>query len=164
MAKGKFEKWLEPENLILAEGWSRDGLSQKQIAHNMGIGLTTLKEWIARFPSIASAIKKGKEVADYEVENALFKSACGYYAEETVVEIDESGKRKVKQTKKFIPGNPAAQIFWLKNRKPDKWKDRKEQAITSVVSEQDIKDVEDFLNGITFDEAETPAEVKGDTV
>ena len=45
VAKGKYQKWLEPENLILLEGWARDGLTDEQIAHNMGIAYSTFKEW-----------------------------------------------------------------------------------------------------------------------
>lgn len=156
MAKGKYEKWLQPENLILVEGWARDGLSNEQIAHNMGIALTTLKDWVGKFPTISTAIKKGKEVADYEVENALFRTACGYEVEETHVEIDEKGNKKVKRIKKHIAGNPTAQIFWLKNRKPSQWKDRREEVVTaSIVDQTTIDEIEDFINGFSSGEEET---------
>ena len=98
MAKSKADRWLEPDGLILIEGWARDGLTNEQIAHNMGVGLSTLKEYRNRYPAIETALKKGKEVADYMVENALFKSA--------------------------MEGNTTAQIFWLKNRRPSKWRDK----------------------------------------
>ena len=74
----RIDEWLEPDKLILLEGWSRDGLTQEQIAHNMGIGLTTLKEWRKKEPTIEATLKKGREVADYEVENALFKNALDF--------------------------------------------------------------------------------------
>lgn len=98
MAKSKADRWLEPDGLILIEGWARDGLTNEQIAHNMGVGLSTLKEYRNRYPAIETALKKGKEVADYMIENALFKSA--------------------------MEGNTTAQIFWLKNRRPQKWRDK----------------------------------------
>ena len=88
------------EKAILIEGWARDGLSQQQIADNLGIGLTTLKDYRKKSPTISTAIKKGREVSDYHVENALYQSA--------------------------INGNVTAMIFWLKNRKPNEWKDKKE--------------------------------------
>lgn len=97
----KYQEWLEPDNLCRLEGWARDGLTDEQIAHNMGIGLTTLKEWKKKHPPIASALKKGKEVVDYEVENALLKAA--------------------------MEGNVTAQIYWLKNRKPKMWRDKPEE-------------------------------------
>ena len=75
MAKGKYQRWLEPDGLLLLEGWARDGLTDEQIAGNIGITATTLYEWKNRFPEISEALKKGKEVVDYQVENALLSSA-----------------------------------------------------------------------------------------
>ena len=71
MAKGKYEKWLKEEILLLLEGWARDGLTDEQIAKNIGIGERTLYEWKEKYPQISQSLKKGKEVVDYEVENAL---------------------------------------------------------------------------------------------
>lgn len=140
MAHPKWKEWTEPEKLILLEGWARDGLTQEQIAHNMGINVTTLQKWKMGLKDddpkskIFCALKKGKEVADFEVENALFKSACGYYVEEEVLERDpDTGLMVVaKRTRKYIPPSNTAQIFWLKNRKQDSWKDKREEV-------QDIK-------------------------
>ena len=73
MAKGKYETWQEDDNITLLGAWARDGLTQAQIAKNMGIALSTLKEWIKKYPAISAALKKGKELADYEMENALYK-------------------------------------------------------------------------------------------
>lgn len=98
MAKGKYQRWLEPEGLQLLEGWARDGLTDEQIAKNMGISYSTLKEWKNKYSAISATLKKGKEVVDYEVENALLNAA--------------------------LAGNTTAQIFWLKNRRPDKWRDK----------------------------------------
>ena len=86
--------------MTLLEGWARDGLTDEQIAHNAGITAATLYEWKKKYPEISEALKKGKEVVDFEVENALLQTA--------------------------LSGNVAAQIFWLKNRKPDKWRDKPE--------------------------------------
>lgn len=98
IAKGKYKKWLEKDNLTLLQGWARDGLTEEQIASNIGISRSTLNEWKERFPDISDTLKRGKEVVDYEIENALAQSA--------------------------LDGNVTAQIFWLKNRRPDKWKDK----------------------------------------
>ena len=78
MAKGKYSEWLEPEKLIIIEGWARDGLTDKQIAKNIGVSEQTLNVWKNRFPSFLESLKKGKEVVDREVENALLKRALGY--------------------------------------------------------------------------------------
>ncbi|WP_331477041.1 helix-turn-helix domain-containing protein [Blautia sp.] len=100
VAKGKYEEWLEPEGLLLLEGWARDGLIDEQISERIGINPATLYDWKKKYPKISEALKKGKEVVDYRVENALLDNA--------------------------INGDTTAQIFWLKNRRPDKWRDKRD--------------------------------------
>lgn len=117
----KYDKWLEPENLIRIEGWASDGLTEKQIAEDkMHVSLTSLKDWKNKFPPIMTALKRGKEVPDREVENALFKSAIGYERTETV--IDSKGFEHT--ITKWYPPNITAIIFYLKNRKPEQWRDK----------------------------------------
>ena len=101
MANPRYFEWLEPDKLILIQGWARDGLTEEQIAHNMGISIKTLYNWKQKKEClpILQALKSGKEVIDYIVENSLLKAAR--------------------------EGNVTAQIFWLKNRKPDKWRDKR---------------------------------------
>lgn len=131
MAKGKYHEWLTEEGLLKLEGWARDGLTDEQIAHNMGIGSRTLHEWKQKFPQIMQSLKKGKDVVDTLVENALLKRALGYeYTEVTSVRVKdpETGEIKmvdVKKVTKEVTPDTTAQIFWLKNRRPDKWRDVK---------------------------------------
>ena len=120
MANGKYQQWLEPEGLTLLEGWARDGLTDEQIAGNIGINTSTLYDWKNKFPKISEALKKGKEVVDIQVENALLKRALGYDFQETRVEKSDKDGTKIIQTLKHIPADTTAQIFWLKNRRPDK--------------------------------------------
>ena len=118
----KINEWLENDKLILLEGWARDGLTDEQIAKNMGIAPSTLYEWKKKSKEFSESLKKGKEVIDFEVENALLKRALGYeYEEETY----ENGIL-TKKVKKHVAPDTTAQIFWLKNRKPNTWKDRVE--------------------------------------
>lgn len=126
MAKGKYQQWLEPEGLTLLEGWARDGLTDEQIAGNIGINPATLYEWKGKYPEISEALKRGKEVVDYQVENALLKRALGYDYQEERVEISQKDGRKVTQTVKHVPPDTAAMIFWLKNRRRDRWRDKPE--------------------------------------
>jgi len=122
MAKGKYHDWITDEGLLLIEGWARDGLTDEQIAHNMGIKRQTLYEWMKRFPDISDALKKGKEVVDRQVENALLKNALGFYYEEETV----TNKGDVVTVRKYEKPNTTAQIFWLKNRKPQVWRDKQQ--------------------------------------
>lgn len=149
MAKSKADEWLEKDKLTLLEGWARDGLTDEQIANNIGISRSTLFEWRKNNQDIANALKKGKEVVDIEVENALLKKALGYNvpvqkAFKVKEVIYQDGKR-LKEIERIeyaeeeihIPADTTAQIFWLKNRKPDKWRDKivdseNEEAITNA--------------------------------
>ena len=142
MAKGKYADWITEDGLLLLEGWARDGLTDEQIAHNIGINVKTLWDWKVRFDPICNAIKKGKAPVDIQVENALLKRALGYEYEEVTTEItetpyiDRKGKERVrkqkhvKKTKKIVLPDTTAQIFWLKNRRPDKWRDKREEAVS----------------------------------
>ncbi|WP_026676767.1 transposase [Fictibacillus gelatini] len=122
MATGKYHEWLEDEGLIKIEGWARDGLTDEQIAHNMGITRKTLYEWKNKYSDICDALKRGKEVIDRQVENALLKRALGYVYDEITYE----GGIEVKRVRKQVQPDTTAQIFWLKNRKPDVWRDKRE--------------------------------------
>lgn len=120
--KGKYEEWLTDEGLIKLEGWARDGLTDEQIAVNVGISRSTLNEWKKKYPDISDTLKRGKEVVDREVENALLKSALGFHYQEEMV----SNKGEVVQVTKYEKPNTTAQIFWLKNRKHPTWRDKQD--------------------------------------
>lgn len=126
MAKGKYQEWLTPEGLLKIEGWARDGLIDEQIAQNIGIRAATLYEWKKRFPEISEALKRGKEVVDRQVENALLKRALGYEYEEVKEKFEGGILTERTVTKKEVVADTTAQIFWLKNRKPDTWRDKPE--------------------------------------
>lgn len=97
MAKGIYKKWLENDNLILLQGWKRNGLTDEQIAKNIGINVRTLDKWKAKYGRIGQALKVGHEQANYAVEGKLLKKA--------------------------MSGNTTAMIFWLKNNWRDKYND-----------------------------------------
>jgi transposase-like protein len=158
MAKGKYEYWLTPDGLLLLEAWARDGLTDEQVAKNIGINRDTLYTWKKKYPDISDALKRGKEVIDVEVENALFKKATGF--NKTVKKaikvkevIYENGKRKSEKEhieyadeEVYIPPDTTAQIFWLKNRKPDIWRDKQNVELSG-----EVKTVNPYA-GLTTDE------------
>lgn len=135
--------------MLFLEGWAREGLTNEQIALKMGITAKTLYEWQNKYGEICEAIKKGKAPVDMEVENALLKRARGYSYDETTVEyglseteVDENGNPKryiknVKVVKKEVLPDVGAIAFWLKNRRPDRWRDRREDA-SSTFDERPI--------------------------
>lgn len=127
------------DGLLLLAGWARDGLTDKQIAkEKLDISPTTFYDWKNRFPEFENALKRSKEIVDTEVENSLEKSAKGYYV--TIKKpikvkrvLVENGVRKeyeeikMVEEEQYIPPNVTAQIFWLKNRRPKKWRDKPEE-------------------------------------
>lgn len=152
MAKGKYHEWLTPEGLTLLEGWARDGLTDEQIAGNMGITRSTLYAWKDKYSDISDTLKSGKEIVDRAVENALLKRAMGYRYEEVTkepgtIEDEESGELKrvmveTKRVTKEVQPDVTAQIFWLKNRKPDVWRDKQQVDLTGDLT---VKKLEDLM-------------------
>lgn len=125
LAKSKYFTHVEPK-LVLIEGWARDGLTDEQIAKNLGIAYSTFKEYKKKYSAFSATLKKGKEVVDIQVENALLKRALGYEYEEVKEEYECGELAKTTRTKKQIAPDVTAQIFWLKNRRPDKWRDKQD--------------------------------------
>lgn len=131
MAKGKYTEWITEEGLIKIEGWSRDGLTNEQIAKNIGINPDTLYTWMKRFPEISEVLKRGKDVADRQVENAMFKSAIGYQYEEShyiAVELDQEEYDLKVQIELDI---------WNKNN-PNATQDERDRFIMSIPRTKEI--------------------------
>lgn len=124
MASTRIREWLTEDNLIRIEGWARDGLTDEQIAHNMDIAASTFYEWKRKNEEISEALKKGKEVVDYEVENALLKRALGYTERLNKQKVTKDGDVVDIEEDIHIPGDVTAMIFWLKNRRPDVWREK----------------------------------------
>lgn len=147
----KYKDWITKEGLIKIEGWAKDGLTNEQIAQNMGVKRETLYYWCKKFPDVSSVLKRGKEVVDRQVENSLLKRALGYTYEETTKEPvlnPNTGKTELTVakvvTKQVLP-DTTAQIFWLKNRKPKEWRDRQNIEVSKHMDET-IKELEAFFD------------------
>lgn len=132
----KYNDWITEEGLLLIGGWAMDGLTEEQIAHNMGIAYSTFREWKKTYPAISAVLKKNREVADRHVENALYKKATGFTATDRVVSSKKlieykDGKRVrevtvpcVVEVERYYPPDTTAEIFWMKKRKPEQWGDK----------------------------------------
>lgn len=123
MAKTTYKDWEAEEKILLLQGWARNGLTNEQIASNMDIVVSTLWEWRKKSPKISNALKIGKDEADIQVENALYKAA--------------------------LEGNTTAMIFWLKNRRSKEWRDKIQQEITTesavklVIDNNELSDIDE---------------------
>lgn len=136
MAKGKYEQWQTEEGLELLRGWARNGLTDEDIAANVGISRSTLAEWKKNYPDISDALKRGREYADMRVENQMYQNAVGYsYTEQQAIKVrrvywDNAGRKceaedvRIVDVERWHPGETTAQIFWLKNRRPEEWRDK----------------------------------------
>ncbi|MDE7330299.1 MAG: transposase [Clostridia bacterium] len=97
MAKSKYETHVAPR-LEEVKDWCRNGATDKEIWEKLGISKDSFYEYKKHFSDFSDSLKESKEICDAEVESALHKAALG--------------------------GNITAIIFWLKNRRPDKWREK----------------------------------------
>lgn len=137
MAKGKYEYWLTAEGLLQLGAWARNGLTDEQIAKKMGISATTYYRWQNEHREIWEALKNNKEIVDIQVENALLAKALGisktvkkpFKVKEVLYDngkrISEKEHMEYADEEVYIPPDTTAQIFWLKNRKPGEWRDKR---------------------------------------
>ena len=127
------DEWLEEDKLMLLECWSRDGYTFQDISNKIGISPSTLRVWKKKYIEIKDALKNGREIIDYKVENALLKSALGYRTKEIkVITTMRFGKviETIKEvTEKDQTPNVSACQVWLYNRCQDKWKKNRDNII-----------------------------------
>jgi len=115
-----------PEMNLIAKELGADGLTDKEIAKLFGVTEQTLNNWKRKFPMFFVSLKAGKAQADDKVEAALYQRAVGYSAPDVHIS-NHQGSVTMTPIIKHYPPDTTAQIFWLKNRKPDKWRDRQDQ-------------------------------------
>lgn len=171
MARAEYKKWLEPDNLTRLRSWARDGLTNEQIAKKIGVRRQTISEWSKKYPDIADALKKGKEVVDSEIEDSLIsvmkkhtitttqykmvkKDDFNLKAERskfaniykldhpdatkneiliaTAENVEVYEKIPISKTVTEVDPNTSAIIFWLKNRRPDVYRDQTFQKLNEA--------------------------------
>lgn len=152
----KYEEWKNEgtldDKLLLVKAWARDGLTQQQIADNLGINICVLIDYKKKYPQFLEALKINKEMADYEVENALYKRAIGYKYVEVTKELvknkvtDEYELKVTKEITREVPPDTTAQIYWLKNRKKEQWRDKQEVNLNTSPIE-DLTPLAELLKG-----------------
>lgn len=138
---------------------AREGLIDKDIAHNLGVAESTFNGYKKKYPELAKALRDSKPEADAKVESALFKKALGYnvevkktfkckhttYDSTTGKKIAEDEVLETGIDEVHIPADTTAQIFWLKNRVPDKWRDKQE---IEHSGDETLSKVDEILKGI----------------
>mgnify|MGYP001005082616 CR=1 FL=1 len=112
-------------DLVKVAQCAEAGMTEHQMAIALGLTRETINQYKKAWPEFSDAITK-KANADGDVERSLWERANGYEYEEVKTEKDNKGYMKTTKVKKFMPPEPVAMIFWLKNRQPEKWRDKKE--------------------------------------
>lgn len=104
------------------------GATDQELADFFEVNVDSIKEWKKQHPEFSAALKVGKSGADSKVAHRLYQRAIGYSHEDVDIRVIEG---KIVQTKliKHYPPDPVAAIFWLKNRRPDKWRDRQDLSV-----------------------------------
>jgi hypothetical protein len=126
-------------NLKDVERYCDAGLTDSQLATVLNIGLSTLYTWknenhAMYWPEFVEAIKRGKELSDDRVERSLWERANGYEHEDEEIKVVSDGQGKGSSIErvpviKHYPPDPLSMIFWLKNRRPEKWRDKRDIGI-----------------------------------
>ena len=132
----KHEYWRTEEGLMLISGWSRDGFTEEEIAKNMDVSRSTLNQWKNDFPDILNAIKNNKATSNYLVEGSVFKSIMGFTKTYKNQKVTKDGFVVEYEETVYIPPNALLAMFWMKNRMPDKWRDK----VEITTNEDDDKD------------------------
>jgi hypothetical protein len=104
---------------------ARLGATDEQIAEILGVSVDSITRWKQKHPEFCGALKAGKDEADNRVEMSLFQRATGYSHPDVHVSNYQGNITLTPITKHYAPDTTAA-IFWLKNRRPQEWRDRQE--------------------------------------
>lgn len=102
------------------------GMTDEEMAKFFGIDTSTFYEWMKTYPAFSEAVYAGKDIADANVASSLYKRATGEHVLIEAVRKGKDGDHQVVKFRQFIPADPGAALNWLKNRQPEKWRDKKE--------------------------------------
>ncbi len=118
----KYDSKFHPQ---VCKWMARNGLTDKQICEELEIAESTFNNWKIKYPELMESLKENKEFPDSLVEDSLYKRAMGFSYVENHMTVDDKGGITTKDISKMVVPDVTAQIFWLKNRQPDKWRDTK---------------------------------------
>lgn len=139
-------KW-DPAVCPQVTEWCEAGYTDREVADSLGINITTIWKWQKAHPEFAKAMIRGKEIADVHVEQALYKRALGYSHPAVKIAVSALGQVTEVPYTEHYPPDTVACIFWLKNRKPAEWRDKREIEQTIQVEQARINAaVKQFLD------------------
>uniref|UniRef100_A0A6H1ZFW7 Putative DNA binding, helix-turn-helix domain containing protein n=1 Tax=viral metagenome TaxID=1070528 RepID=A0A6H1ZFW7_9ZZZZ len=136
-----------------AEKLSRRGFIDREIAEILGVSERTVNRWKIKQPEFCQSLNLWKEHADENVERSLYERACGSVHADTKAQWVETtdlidgklirgGKWVYADMVKHYPPDPTSMIFWLKNRRPETWRDKTEHDVKIRTIDDIIKEIE----------------------
>ena len=126
----KYNPEVQLRLIAAADECAREGLTNEVIAKICNVGIATIKVWKREHPEFQSAIQEIKDRRDARVEASLYERATGYSHPETKVFCNKDGVITEHTVTKHYAPDTASMIFWLKNRKPDQWRDVQQHHVT----------------------------------
>lgn len=150
MRQNNYEKIILP-NLKKIEAWYRDGATDEEVYNQLGIGKTSFYYYCKEHFELNELRKRTKEIVDIDVENMLLKKSLGYTVKISKpfkvkhIKYNENGKKIAEDEKieyaeeeEYIAPSDTDMIFWLKNRKPEKWRDKHEIEHSGNIKLEDV--------------------------
>jgi hypothetical protein len=106
------------------------GATDREIARELGVAASTFYSFCLNHPEFSDAVKVGKIKTDDRVERSLYDRATGYaYTEQQAIKVKDGAQKErveIVEVERYMPPDTTSMIFWLKNRRPDEWRDKHE--------------------------------------
>ncbi len=112
----------KPEYAEIARHSCMLGATNEILAERFDVCRRTVDSWIAAIPEFSDAVRQGRQVADESVVSALFARAVGMERKMTKV-FCHKGQPVTADYIVQLPPDVRACIFWLRNRRPDRWRE-----------------------------------------
>jgi transposase-like protein len=141
-----------PEFVDRAKEMCERGATDAQLADEFGVTVTTIYNWRNKFPDFLDAIKTNKAIADERVERSLYERATGYSRESVKIFCNKDGEVSQVPFIEHVAPDPTSMIFWLKNRKPQEWRDKVQTEISGRVAIGEVADPKDLTDEQLRDE------------
>jgi hypothetical protein len=123
MPAGRPTKY-DPAYVGQAQKLAKLGATDREVAEFFDVNEATIYRWKHEHPEFCEALKVGKETADARVEQSLYRRALGYSHDAVKIAVNAQGEVTQVPFVEHYPPDTTAAIFWLKNRKPDEWRDK----------------------------------------
>lgn len=135
-----YQRWLTVEGLEAIQGWRQRGLSLEEVAKNMKMSTSSLIAFRKREPLIDEILKKDGDFANANVENALYKRACGFSKFVTEEKLTKDGDIIELKKEQYFPPDTSSMIFWLTNKLSNIWQNRKTQDSKISIEDDGLAD------------------------